>query len=519
MDKSPKIKHITNNPGLKREGLSFKKSSLLLLIIILQLVLFLVTYLNFVHAFTWIYAVSIVISFLTSLRVMIYTKNSAAKSSWILFLMLFPTFGFIIYYLAGGSHIHPRHKKRLEAIDAYADEKLGKTFVQGLSSELEENLTYLNSVTNAQGYNSRGAKYYPDGETAFSDIIESLKAAQTSIYLEFFIISRGDLFAEILEILLEKAAAGVKVRIIYDGFGSKDLMSRALRKTLKNSSIEMKAFVPIKPIFSFFLNYRDHRKVVIVDGEVGYLGGFNLADEYVNKIERFGYWKDSGLKLTGQSVDYLTLSFLKMWMFITKKPVDLSPLMKEGITHLESKAGLVVPYVTGPYQPGSVARSFYLNVINNARSQINIMSPYFIVDEGILETLRTKVASGVEVNLIIPGVPDKKMVYSLSKAMAYSLTLAGCHVYLYEPGFIHAKNVLVDGQVAIVGSINFDYRSFYQQYESGAYLCDEIVAQSLQDDFIETMQVSKLVEPPKIKRLPFFYRLYIGILKWVSPLM
>ncbi len=504
---------------LGREGLSFKKSYLVLLILLAQFVVIILTYLNYVQAFTWIYFASIIISFLASLRVMLKTKNPAAKASWILLFLLFPTFGFLIYFLAGGSDIHPRHKLHLKKIDKYADPYFVHNDISKLSGYDKENAVYLKHSANTTVYATDDVKYYATGETVFADIITSLHQAKKSIYLEFFIISRGKLFAEILDILMQKAAAGVDVRIIYDGFGSKDLMSMRLRKKLKAANIHIIAFHPIMPLFSFFLNYRDHRKLVIIDEKIAYLGGFNLADEYANIVERFGYWKDSGIRIQGDSVTYFTHSFLKMWMFVTKKPVDFTRVYRPTPKVIVAKSDIIMPYASAPYQTDSVARSFYMSLLNKARHTISIMTPYLIIDEAIVEILKRKVASGVRVNIILPGIPDKKIVYALSKANGYTLAAAGCHVYVYDEGFLHSKNVLIDDSAAVVGSINFDYRSFYQQYENALYLSGKNVVKPLRDDINETMRHSSLLSESKRRRHSLIYRIYVGFLKWISPLM
>ena len=517
--KKEQSQNYSPNRKFAREGLSFKKSYLLLLILFLQLVLLIVSYVYFVQAFTWIYVVSAILSLLTSLRVMLFTKNPAAKPSWILFIMLFPTFGFIIYFLAGGSDLHPLYKKRLVKIDEYANDYLAKNELGDVNHYERENIQYLGKLTNACAYSDMGTKYYPLGDDIFPDIIESLKAAKHTIYVEFFIVSRGELFTQIINILIEKANSGVDVRFIYDGFGSKDLMNRKLRKTIKASKIKMKPFVPITPIFSFFLNYRDHRKLVVVDHEVAFIGGYNLADEYVNIHKRFGHWKDSGLKIVDNSVHYFSLEFLKTWMFVTRELVDLDILANQEIMEVKRNDGIVVPYVTAPYQEMSIARGFYINAINNARKSISIMSPYLIVDDAIIDLLLTKVASGITVNIILPGIPDKKLVYALSRSTGEYLSEHGCNVYLYTPGFLHAKNLLIDDETAVVGSINFDFRSFYQQYENAVYLTNSAAVKAISADFNATIAVSERIKKSPLKRWSLPYRIYIGLLKWVSPLM
>lgn len=503
----------------QREGISFKKSFFLFLILFLQFVLLIVIYVNFIQAIPWVYTLSFLISVLTCLRVMLYTKNAAAKASWVMFLLLFPTFGFLIYYLSGGSEIHPRHKRKLEAIDRLADPYLQKGDITSLAVIERENTRFLQNVTNAAAYHDEGLTYFASGEAVFMEIIKAIKHAKKSIYLEFFIIRHGELFTEIINLLIDKAKSGLDVRIIYDGFGSKDLMTIKLKKVLREANVKIKPFEPITPLFSFFLNYRNHRKMVVIDHEIAFIGGFNLADEYVNIIDRFGYWKDSGLKLTGNSATSFVHAFLKMWMFVAKETVDFSTFKNRTPQVLTKEAGLVVPYVCGPYQKGSVARNFYMNLLSNAHHSIYIMTPYLIIDEAIADLLKIKVAAGVAVHLVIPGIPDKNLVYGLTREKAFDLLKAGCHVYVFSEGFIHSKNVLIDEKAAVVGSINFDYRSFYHQYENAVYFTNKPAIEALSRDFQETIARSHQLSRSPFAKVPFFYRIYLGLLKWISPLM
>lgn len=501
------------------EGLSFKKSFLILLVLLLQLATMILFYLSFVISFTTLYVISIVLSTLTSFRVLLNTKNPDAKASWILFLLLFPSFGFFIYFLAGGSDMHPIHKKKMNEVDKTTKYYTSYNDIKNLDLTVQENINYLYNTAGANAYQNTDIKYYGDTKGLFRDLLKDLKKAEKSIYLEFFIINSGQLFDLFLEILTQKADAGVDVRIIYDGFGGKDFMNSKLKSTFKKHNIKTYAFSPIKPIFSFFLNYRNHRKQVIIDNKITYLGGFNLSDEYANLIERFGHWKDSGMRLEGDASSYLALSFMTMWMYVSKEKINLDHFTNYKKYILEGKEKTVVPYLTGPNQSVSVARANYLNIINQARKSINIMTPYLVIDDAMSEILISKVLSGIEVNIIIPGIPDKKIVYMLSKSVAKRLVNSGCNIYAYTPGFIHSKILMVDNKYSVVGSINFDFRSFYQQYENAVYVIDEDFAKDIEKDFKNTIKESRLLKPKSKKDLSLFRRLFNYFLKWIAPLM
>lgn len=512
-------KNQKNKHYFRREGLSFYKSTFLLIIFVLQVALFVGSFVYFAEKTLWIYVVSIVLAILTSLRILIKPKNSAAKISWIMLVLIFPSFGFLIYFLAGGSDLHPRHKRDIQIISDHTDSLLPKNDFSSLTGSEKENSKFLASVTNASAYDALDTEYYPMGEDALKAVIEEIKKAKKSIYLEFFIVSRGDIFSEVINILVEKANQGVDVRFIYDGFGGKTFMTLKLRKFLKKSKIKVASFTPISLIFTFYMNYRDHRKFVIIDNNVCFTGGFNLADEYANIIERFGVWKDSGIKFVGPAVNYFTVEFLKMWTFVTKERDAFANLELHPSTVVNNINGILLPYVTGPNQPTSVGRSMYVNLISAARSSINIMTPYLIIDDSIFDLLKTKAASGVEVNIFIPGIPDKKIVYSLSKENALILASLGCNVYIYKPGFLHSKNILIDDKEAIVGSINFDYRSFYQLYEDAVYFTNPKLISGIVEDFRSTREECEKIDPSKLKKKSMFYRIYVVLLRWLSPLM
>lgn len=503
----------------KYEGISFKKSFFLLIILLLQLIAMIVLYVLLVDSLTWVYTTSIIISILTSLRVLVKTKNPDAKASWIFFILAFPTFGWLLYFLAGGSDLHPIHRKRLEKINYEIDPLINFPNIDNLDIPTKEKTTYLQKTTNSTAYQNTETKYYPSGELIMEDIKKDLRKATKFIYLEFFIINHGKLLNELLDILVERANTGVEVRIIYDGFGSADFMNKTLRNIFKNNNIKASPFSPVSPIFSFYLNYRDHRKRFIIDNKITYMGGFNLADEYVNYNERFGYWKDNGLKFMGDAVNHQTINFLKMWNYTSKEKVNINKYLNIEYEPLTANKPLVIPYETGPIQDDSPARSFYYNFISQAVASINIMTPYLTIDDALINLLSNKATGGVVVNILIPAIPDKRIVYSLTKHTARQLIRAGCNVYTYTPGFLHAKTMLIDDREAIVGSINFDFRSFYHQYENAIFVNDPNTVKDVKKDFKASIELSDLLPAENQNRFKRIYGLYLSVLKWIAPLM
>ena len=336
------------------------------------------------------------------------------------------------------------------------------------------------------------------------------------IFIEFFIISNGALFDKVLGVLKQKVFEGVKVRIIDDDLGSKKTLSTKSKLALKNAGIEIKPFNRLVPIFSVALNYRDHRKIIDIDGKFAYTGGVNLADEYINEKRMNGYWKDAGIRLEGSCVDAFTLFFLRQWEVLTRQKEDYSQYLCLYDCH--ENASTVIPYADGLEYEHPIARGVYENMITSANEYLYIMTPYFIVDDGITSLLINKALSGVDVRLVLPSVPDKKFVYNVSRSNAEKLIDYGVKVYTVKGTFVHSKLLLTEDAVAI-GSVNMDLRSFYQQFETSVYTDDKDVLADVLADFNSSFSHSEQITHKDKWSRNIFYRIYVGMIQVFAPFM
>ena len=298
--------------------------------------------------------------------------------------------------------------------------------------------------------------------------------------------------------------------------GCHNKLKRKTKKQIKKANIKIVHFNKLLPIFNLALNFRDHRKIIVVDGKVAYTGGVNLADEYTNERQMFGYWKDSGAQVAGAAVDNLTMAFLRQWEFITKESVAYKKYL--GLFEDIKSDYVVAPFVSGPIFKYSIAKELYINMITSAKEYLYITTPYFIPEETFINLLISKAKSGVSVNLIIPQVPDKKMVYVVSRDYAERLISSGVNVYTMINSFVHGKVIINEGS-AIIGSINLDHRSFNQQFESAVFTNEKEALMQIKEDMDKTTLVSNKITADKRRRNKISYRIFAGILRLISPFM
>jgi cardiolipin synthase len=337
--------------------------------------------------------------------------------------------------------------------------------------------------------------YYKAGEEMFPHMLEELKKAEKFILVEYFIIAGGKMWSEILQILIEKAMAGVQVRIIYDDFGCMMTLPPKYDRYLEtlHPNIKCMAFNNIIPVFSVRMNNRDHRKIMVVDGKVAFTGGINLADEYIAEKQRFGYWKDTGVKVTGNAVGSFTLMFFHIWNAFRKDEESLHKylLPLQDMPRENATSFRLQPYDDSPLDRISIGASVYMDIISRAKDYVYIFTPYLILDDAMRGALCQAAMRGVDVRIVTPGIPDKKTVFRLTRANYGILLKAGVRIYEYTPGFIHAKSMVCDDECAVVGTINLDYRSLYLHFENAVYFagCDAVL--DVKRDCEEVFAVSK----------------------------
>ncbi len=505
-----KIKTESNSWGILKTFIIF----LLFLIEIAFMVLQGLYFVNLVNYYT---AFAIIITFASCIYVLSSNKNSQSKAVWIMFLVVFFYFGYIIFWLSD-EHVFFRSKgKRYQKIFERSEifEPEGNT-KKISNKEVKQNVNYLQKVGSFANFSDTRGKYFSSGTTLFDEILKKISEAKKYIFIEFYIISDGVLLSRLEKILTKKCKEGVEVRIIFDDMGSYRTFSYKTRKRLKSAGIKICGFNQLISWFSFGLNYRDHRKIVVIDGKVGFTGGANLSDEYTNNKRMHGYWKDSGIMIEGAAVDGLTMIFLRQWEFVSKNQTNYLDYL--GLSEKFENDAVYIPFADGLEYKSNIAKSVFANMISGANERLYIMTPYFIVDDVILELIKNKALSGVDVRLILPAVPDKKTVYRVTRNTAEKLISSGVKVYTMNHSFVHSKVILTENS-CVVGTINFDLRSFYQQFENAVFTDDIEIIKAVWQDFENVIKVSTLITDANSTRKKLKNRIISGLLGIVSPFM
>ncbi len=420
----------------------------------------------FENAFVYYYAITAALAIACCVYIINKNMNSGYKLAWLLLLLLLPMFGFTLFIMLEGSWYTKRTKRKMLTItERIKDGLLQRDDVAFEDSFAKKQSKYIEDFAYSPPIKNTRSKYFSCGEEYFNSLLCDLETAEKTIYLEYFIIKESRMWDEIKAILCKKAEAGVDVRVIYDDFGSIDKISKRETRALASKGIKIKPFNPFVPAISLLLNYRDHRKICTIDSKIAYSGGVNLGDEYINEETRFGYWKDSGIALYGEGAYSLEVFFLTLWEYITK---EKQSLVKPEYDEFDE--GIYQPYTDSPIDNENVGANVYMNIISQAQKYVYISTPYFVVDDSMLKVITNAAKSGVDVRIAVPHIPDKKIVNQATKSYYAQLIRAGVKVYEYERGFNHSKIVVSDDKIATVGSVNFDFRSFYLSFECGVWM-------------------------------------------------
>lgn len=448
--------------------------------------------------------------------------NSTAKITWLVLIMVAPIFGSLLFAYTQTEIGHRSLKRRLyklmertRKMIPQKEETLWK--LKKESSETAALVHYLDCSGNFPVYEKTAVTYFPLGEKKFEEMLKQLSEAKHFIFMEYFIIDEGLMWGKILEILAKKASEGVDVRVMYDGTCEFSTLPHNYPKLLKDLGIQCKMFAPVTPFVSTHYNYRDHRKILVIDGHTAFNGGVNLADEYINHIEKFGHWKDTAIMLKGEAVKSFTLMFLQMWNVDERQP-EFEKFLNVPVVEQEAD-GYVIPYGDCPLDDDKVGEGVYMDILNQARRYVHIMSPYLILDGELEHALKFAAKRGVDVALILPGIPDKKAPYSLAKTHYVSLLEAGVKIYEYTPGFVHAKVFVSDDCKAVVGTINLDYRSLYHHFECATYLYKTACISEIEEDFQDTLCRCRRVTKETIRKEKWSMKLMGCVLKPIAPLM
>lgn len=424
-------------------------------------------------------------------------QNAAFKMPWIILILVFPLLGVFLYALFGHKDVTKRMRRRFEEIDPKLLGEIGQE--PSVMEELEardmavaNQCRYIHSFSQYPVYQNTDIKFFAEATDGFEAQLEALSKARRFIFMEYHAIEEQTSFARLKAVLADRAAHGVEVRVLYDDMGSIGFIDPGFIKRMEAVGVQCRCFNPVTPVLNFFMNNRDHRKITVIDGVVGFTGGYNLADEYFNLTHPYGRWKDTGIQLTGQAVEALTVMFLEMWNAMKEtddnyKPYFPKPEPKTG------GEGFVQLYADSPLDGEPLGENVYLNLIKSAQKSLYVMTPYLIISDEMTRELTLAAKRGVDVRVITPGIPDKPLIYKITRSYYAGLVRGGVRVYEYTPGFLHAKQVLCDGKTATVGTINFDFRSLYHHFENGALLYGCSAIGDIERDFADTLAVCREV--------------------------
>ena len=473
----------------------------------------------------WFRIAMTVFAWLAVIVIVSNRTDPSYKIAWIIPILAFPVFGISFYLLFGGNRLSRRLKRRLHTVRQIHMDNLSQDVgviqreaATSVDAALQSN--YLASCACCPVYENTETTYYGCGEAAFGDMLAAIAKAEKYIFLEYFIIHTGQMWDQMLSILRKKAAAGVDVRVIYDDFGCITTLPGRYYRKLEAIGIKACVFNPYVPILSSRLNNRDHRKFLIVDGEVGFTGGLNLADEYINVEHRFGYWKDCVIRLRGEAVWSMTVMFLSMWAQVRGWNETVSFYKPERPPRVSNMPhGYVQPFADSPLDGEAVGDTVFFNLITKARHSVYIMTPYLVISDKMISALTVAAKNGVDIRIITPGIPDKKYVYAVTRAHYADLLACGVRIYEFTPGFIHSKVFCVDGEYAVVGTVNFDFRSLYLHFEDGVWLYRADCVEQVAQDFQRTFPVCHRMTLAECRSWPLLRRLIGSILRLFSPLM
>lgn len=498
----------------------FNRLTISALLILLQLALVVSAFVFLQGRIKHLYNILRVISLVVIIWLIRKPDNPAYKISWIIIILILAPIGSLFYLFWGNTPFNRARLIKIRPIDVTRIEPSHPSATHELCTRLprhRRNCQYLHSIAEMPAWKDTATEYFPVGEFMFESMLSELKKAKRFIFMEFFIIDRGHMWDAILDILRKKAAEGVDVRVMYDDVGCISKLPHNYSKTLESMGIRVIRFNRFVPMLNTYFNYRDHRKICVIDGNVGYTGGINLADEYINEKERFGHWKDTGVKLTGCGVANLTALFLQLWDFsvgsTTENLEDYLP------TITAPSDGYVQAFADSPLDDYNVSETVFLNIINNATRSVYITSPYLALDNEMITALCNAAESGIDVRIVTPGIPDKKSVYLITRSYYAQLIRAGVRIYEYTPGFIHAKMIVADNDVAVVGTINMDFRSFYLHFECGTVFYRGSVVDKVRSDILETIEKSEEIDAHWIKSYPWIKSIGASLLSLLIPLM
>lgn len=505
--------------GLMR--IIFSRAGIVTILLLVQFGFLVTLGIRFSEFLPHLFGSSVVISFAMALVMINSNMEPSSIIMWLILIILMPVFGVLMFWYTKSELGYRALKERLNTVLNETKDQLvqNETVLNQLKNDSPETASlahYLRTTGSFFVYQSTKTTYFSSGEEKFAALLQELKKAEHFIFLEYFVVDEGKMWGKILEVLAEKASQGVEIKIIIDGTCEFTTLPHHYPEMLKKLGIECRMFAPVTPFVSTHYNYRDHRKIAVIDNRAAFTGGVNLADEYINQVKKYGHWKDAAVMLEGEAAESFTLMFLQMWA-IGEPRFDVQKYLIKHTCPISK--GYVIPYADNPLDNEKVGERVYMDILNRAVKYVHIMTPYLILDHELEHAIKFCAQRGVDVSLIVPGIPDKKTAYALLKTHYASLLEAGVQIYEYTPGFVHAKVFVSDDIKAVVGTINLDYRSLVHHFECACYLYEEECISDIEADFQKTLSKCTKVSEQSVKKIKWTTKCFGFILKVLAPLM
>ncbi|WKY43750.1 cardiolipin synthase [Eubacteriaceae bacterium ES2] len=486
---------------------------------------FLVLFLYYLSSYSSIvYVMFTIINILILLFLISKDDSPSYKVIWIIIILAVPLIGGVIYLLFGNKRASRRMGMKItEESEQLApfmqpNKQIADKMKNG-NSRAAGIVHYLQNKCAFPVWENTLSNYYPIGEELYAAMLADLKNARQFIFMEYFIIEPGIVWNNIFAVLCEKAAQGVEVRLMYDDLGCVNTLPKGYAETIRAKGIKCIPFNPVMPFLNLAMNNRDHRKITVIDGNIAFSGGVNLADEYINQKAKYGHWKDTGMKIEGAAVWNFTAMFLEIWNAFSDGSQEIHKYMPNPqFVSVIKNDGFVLPFADSPVDDETTSQNVYIDILNQAKNYVYIFTPYLIIDNEMQNALRMAVKRGVDVRMITPGIPDKKLIYRVTRANYKPLIEAGVKIYEYTPGFCHAKSFVSDDNLAVVGTINLDFRSLYLHFECGLLLYGTSSIMAIKNDFLETLSLCTEVSSADLKQ-SFFWQLFDTVIRAFSPLM
>ena len=474
----------------------FSRTTFMIIMVLLQVALMVSVFRWFSETAAWIDTVLQILSVIIVLMIIRRSRHLSSDLMWLILIILFPLPGTAVYLILGANLIISKtfrnlYRSTLDAKKYYVQDPEVLNEVIEKDPPISGQFRYISESSGFPFYRNSDFDYYGWGEKGFPVMLEEMRKAEKFIFLEYFIIEEGNMWDQMLIVLREKAKQGVDVRVMYDDMGSFMTLTFNYAKKLEEAGVKCVPFNRINPIIGTIMNHRDHRKIMVIDGKTAFSGGVNLADEYINEKSKFGKWKDNVIRIKGEAVWSFTVMFLTHWNALRKTDEDFTVFKAECDT--QGTDGYIAPFGETPLDNEITAQSVYINILNQAKDYCYIYTPYLIIDTEMMNALILAAKRGVDVRLMTPGVPDKKIVFHITQSFYENLIEGGVKIYEYTPGFLHAKVFVCDDKAAVVGTVNLDYRSLYLHFENATYLYGSEKILDIRKDFEETLAESHLV--------------------------